>query len=76
VLQDAAPPEGPLLEQMQKDFGGLDKMTSTMNPNLAAIQACCLPDQMSMQKVCTHVRTQAKLNNWAALLELGSPQLC
>lgn len=37
-VQDAAPPEGQLLEAINKDFGSVDKMKEQMNAQLAGIQ--------------------------------------
>jgi hypothetical protein len=37
-LQDAAPPAGALLEAINRDFGGLDKLQAKMNAASAAVQ--------------------------------------
>jgi superoxide dismutase len=39
-VQDAAPLAGALLEAVNRDFGGLDKLKAKINAESAAVQAC------------------------------------
>ena len=40
AVQKYEPPSGDLAEQIEKDFGSLDKLVAGFNPKTAAIQVC------------------------------------
>ena len=42
-MQKYEPPSGELAQQIEKDFGSLDKLVAEFNPKTAAIQVrCCM----------------------------------
>lgn len=44
VVQKYEPPSGDIAQQIEKDFGSLDKLVAEFNPKTAAIQVRpCLP---------------------------------
>ena len=58
VVQKYEPPSGDIAQQIEKDFGSLDKLVAEFNPKTAAIQVrpclpACLPQLAGQLHKCT-----------------------